>query len=116
MTVALRWARSSTPISPTTSPGPSSAIVSPLLHPGRALLDDEHVVGVVALAHELLALGHADLGHEVGDVAQLFVVDVGEDRDLLQARRVHGGVCSSDRIVVAGARLSQGEGPRPWTA
>jgi hypothetical protein len=54
----------------------------------RALLDREHVVGVVALADELLALGHRHLGGERGDVVQLVVAQVGEHGDLPQARGV----------------------------
>src|SRR4051794_5278976 len=56
---------------------------------GAALLDRDQVVGVIALAHELLALGHRHLGRQLRDRLEGVVVEVREHADALQPCCVH---------------------------
>ena len=85
VTVALRSVFSSRPISPKKSPGPRSATCSPLARDLRlALLDGHELVGEVALPDQLSALVHGDLLGEGGDLRELLVRHVLEQRDRLQ--------------------------------
>ena len=89
-TEAERSCCSSRPCSPKTSPGPISAIASPARSTrGRARLDRVEVVREAALLDDRLPVGELDEHRERSDLAELALVDVLEQVELLQAAWVH---------------------------